>query len=115
MTYSFSWIDKISDQVQPYYVKCAIFKALEWVNDEIPGTVTVGQYEKGLRIRAVPVGNGKQPKTLVIESNNNARVRGKDNMAILISPSSVLRAGTVETDSWTITLPPVVTKINIKR
>ena len=115
MIYSFSWIDKIRNEIQPYYIKCTIYKALEWVDGEIPGTVTIGQHEKDLRIRAVTVGNGRQPKTIIMEINSGVKVRGKDNLAILISPNSVLRAGAIEAVDWTITFPPVVTKINIKR
>lgn len=113
--YSFSWIDKIRDEIQPYYIKCTIYKALDWVSGEIPGTVTIGQYEKGLRIRAIPIGTTRHPKTVMIEVGDHVRVREKDNLAISLSPNSVLRAGTVEANGWTITFPPVVTKVNIKR
>ncbi len=115
IVFGFSWIDKINDEIQPYYVKCTIYKALDWVSGEIPGTVTVGQYGKGLRIRAIPIANSRDPKTLVIETNDYIRVEGKDGLAISIAPNSVLRAGTVQSSNWIITFPPVVTKVNIKR
>lgn len=115
IVFSFSWIDKVRDEIQPYYIKCTIYKALDWVNGEIPGTVTVGKHERGLRIRAVPITNTGHPKTIVIEMDEYVRVEGKDSLAISIAPNSVLRAGTVQARNWTITFPPVVTKMNIKR
>ncbi len=115
MLYSLFWIDKIKNEVQPYYIKCTVFKALEWVDGEIPGAVTVGQHEKGVRIRAVPIKSERQAKSLSIQIDSRVSVKGKDNLAIELSPNGVLRAGTVEASDWTITFPPVVAKINVKR
>lgn len=113
MVYSVSWLIDVQELIEPYYAKCAVFKALDWVDGEIPGTVTVGQHKVGLVIKAVPVKGS--PKTLYLQTNSEVKVKAKDYPTIVISPNGVIRAGTVETADWIITFPPVVTKMNIKR
>ncbi|MGJ8453808.1 hypothetical protein ACSFC1_00680 [Pseudothermotoga sp. U03pept] len=113
MVYGISWLSDVQKQIEPYYAKCAVFKALDWVDGEIPGTVTVAQHKGTLVIKAIPVKGS--PKTISLETNSQVKVKAKDYPTIVTSPNGVLRAGTVETADWTMTFPPVVTKINIKR
>ncbi len=104
--------EKISENLQPYYVKCAVYKALEWVNGEIPGQVVLGIIEqKRVRIRAV---RADQEKVLTIDFGRKLYNSRPDQLALILTPSDVIRAGTLETDCWSISFPPVVARINVR-
>ncbi|AEH50966.1 hypothetical protein [Pseudothermotoga thermarum] len=103
--------ERIVQDLQPYYVKCAVYKGLEFVTRERCGQVVIGVLERDkIIVRAVQGGDSKAVKIAVGKSAKNLR---HDGTAIILSPSIVVRAGTIETNEWMISFPPVVTKINV--
>ncbi len=97
--------------LQPYFVKCTVYKALEWISNEISGQVIIGTINNDrIRIRAVHFPNQKAVTIIVGKPVGISR---SDGMSLILSPSDVIRAGTIETDLWAISFPPVVARINV--
>ncbi|GAB4314023.1 hypothetical protein [Pseudothermotoga elfii] len=110
-----SVIDRITQHIQPYYIKCAVFKALEWVRREIPGQVVINNTSgtKKLIIKTIRI-DEKETKILSLDFKNTVEFNTRNNNAIELSPICVSNAGSIDLGSWTITFPPAVVKVNIK-
>ncbi|WP_448517242.1 hypothetical protein [Pseudothermotoga sp.] len=109
-------VDKVLDYVEPLYLKCLTYSALRYVLDDNPsGTVTISVINNEIRLRCIRPGEMGGVTTITVVPKEQVQIVAKDGGAITLSPTTVLRAGSVVSKNWTLSFPPVVLKMNIKR
>ncbi|MCS7174701.1 hypothetical protein [Pseudothermotoga sp.] len=112
----FPIIDKVIEYVEPLYVKCLTYSALRYVHGQNPsGVVTITVSNGEIKFRCVPSDRNKDVLTITMVPKGNVKLIAKDSTSIVLSPVAVLKAGSIVSDKWTVSFPPVVVKVNIKR
>lgn len=109
-------IDRAIEYIEPLYVKCLTYSSLQYVHGEIPsGTVTITVNNNEIKFRCVPSDKSKDVLVVTMVPKGNVKLIAKDSTSISLSPVTVLKAGSIVGDKWTVSFPPVVVKVNIKR
>jgi len=108
-------VDKVLDYVEPLYLKCLTYSALHHIVDDNPsGTVTISVINNEIRLRCIRPKMGNVI-TITMIPKKQVQIVSKDGGVITLSPTTVLKAGSIVSKSWTLSFPPVVLKANIKR
>jgi len=109
-------VDRMLDYVEPLYLKCLTYSALHYVLDDNPsGTVTISVINDEIRLRCIRPGKMGNVTTISVVPKEQVQIVTKDGGAITLSPTTVLRAGSIVSKNWTLSFPPVVLRANIKR
>lgn len=108
-------IDRIFDYVEPLYLKCLTYSALNYVlGDDLSGTLTISAMNNEIRLRCVRPGEAGAV-TIAMVPKGNVEIVTREGEPITLSRVNVLRAGSVVSEKWTLSFPPAVLRVNIKR
>ncbi|RKX40480.1 MAG: hypothetical protein DRP33_06760 [Thermotogae bacterium] len=109
------FLQDLMNCIEPYTLKCLLFKALGFVNASSPGTVMLRKAGQCLEIKIQPIGSKVRRITLNIEKNFLITSSHQSFPSLVVSPTTVLRTGSIETETWRLSLRPVTGQITIMR
>ncbi|MGB9789774.1 MAG: hypothetical protein ACPLTP_03975 [Thermotoga caldifontis] len=108
-------LDRVMSYVEPLYLKCLVYSALRYVNGVNPsGSVTISVINDEIRLRCIPSDKDRKVVTVTLVPKGSVRIV-TDGGPITLSSASVINAGSILSDGWTVSFPPVVLRMNIKR
>lgn len=108
-------LDRVMVYVEPLYLKCLVYSALRYVHGDNPsGTVTISVINYEIRLRCIPSNKDRKVTTVTLVPKGSVRIV-TDGGPITLSSVNVMNAGSILSDEWTVSFPPVVLRMNIKR
>jgi len=109
------FLQDLMNCIEPYTLKCLLFKSLDFVNASRPGTVMLRKVGQCLEIKIQPIGSKVRRITLGIEKDFLITSSHQSFPSLVVSPTTVLRTGSIETETWKLSLRPVTGQITIMR
>jgi len=109
------FLEDLMNCIEPYTLKCLLFKSLDFVNASNPGTVTLRKVGQRLEMRVQPIGSKVRRITLDIEKSFVIKSSYQSFPSLVVSPTAALRPGSIETEAWKLSLRPVTGQITIMR
>lgn len=108
-------LDRVMSYIEPLYLKCLIYSGLRYIHDDNPsGTVTISVINNEIRLRCIPSNKDRKVVTVTLVPKGSVKIV-TDGGPITLSSVSILNAGSILGDEWTVSFPPVVLRMNIKR
>ncbi|KAF2957490.1 hypothetical protein AS159_07425 [Thermotoga sp. Ku-13t] len=108
-------LDRVMGYVEPLYLKCLVYSGLRYVHGDNPsGTVTISVINDEIRLRCVPSNKDRKVVTVALVPKGSVRIVS-DGGPITLSSVNVMNAGSILSDEWVVSFPPVVLRMNIKR
>lgn len=108
-------LDRVMSYVEPLYLKCLVYSALRYVHGSNPsGTVIISVINDEISLKSIPSNKDRKVVTVTLVPKGSVRIVS-DGGPITLSSVTVVRAGSILSDEWTVSFPPVVLRMNIKR